>query len=821
MGEYGKALPYFEKALAMKERLYPPDQYNHGHPSLATSLSNLGVLLQAMGEYGKALPYNEKALAMFERLYPPDQYKHGHRSLAIALHNMGFLLQVMREYDKALPYFQKALAMFERLYPPDQFENGHPELVNSISGLGALLDSMGDSAKAMLYYENKRLYPLDQYKDGHPSLARSLNNLGTLLQDMGKYGEALPYYEKALAMNERLYPPDTYKDGHPDLALNINNLGALFKAREENSKALSYFKRGLEFHTRQTAREMLSAPEASALAFLRTLPTIRDAYLFTALGVTEEPVSSVFTRVWPTKGPLLQLASRRHQGALVATAGSTEARAVWQRLVDVRGQLNRLAVEPGANSDERDRRLVPLATEQERLERDLVKYLPALDRHTGLADLGPKNLHAKLEPSTAFIDLFHHAEWEKGELVGYRYQAFVLAPGQDVQRIDLKDAKPIDDSIASWLLSIGRGEDSPAPARLKQLVWDKLAAALPPGTTIVYLCPEGDLTRLPWAALPGSKPNTVLLEDVAVAVVPSGSWLLEQLIYPQKETPGADAPGLAILAVDAIDYGKAPEGQQAKYIPLAETGHEMKRVLEAFGVTYVLQGAAATPAALKERLAKVRYAHFATHGYFDAAAVTAEARRQKEQMEKWRFGLERTTARVGVRQHPFGLVGLALAGANDPKNAGPDGGILTGLGIVDLPLETLKLCVLSACETGLGELTEGESVVGLQRAFHVAGCPNVIGSLWKVDDAATAALMTQFYYELRVKKRPPLLALQHAQLTIYRHPDRIAALAGPRARPDPNAAAALGSTAVSKPGEKRKTTPTILWVAFVLSGVGR
>jgi CHAT domain-containing protein len=224
-----------------------------------------------------------------------------------------------------------------------------------------------------------------------------------------------------------------------------------------------------------------------------------------------------------------------------------------------------------------------------------------------------------------------------------------------------------------------------------------------------------------------------------------------------------------------------------------------------------------TPAALRERLAKARYAHLATHGYFDATGVEAEQKRLKAQLETLQVGAGRETARVGVRQHPLGYVGLALSGANNPTNDG----VLTGLGIVDLPLENLRLCVLSACETGLGELTEGEGVIGLQRAFHVAGCPNVIGSLWKVNDAATAALMAQFYHELRVNKREPLAALRHAQLTVYRHPDRIPALAGERGRPALDAAAKLGSAATTRPDEKAQTTPTKLWAAFVLSGVGK
>ena len=111
--------------------------------------------------------------------------------------------------------------------------------------------------------------------------------------------------------------------------------------------------------------------------------------------------------------------------------------------------------------------------------------------------------------------------------------------------------------------------------------------------------------------------------------------------------------------------------------------------------------------------------------------------------------------------------------------------------------------------------------VGLQRAFHAAGCPDVVGSLWKVSDAATSALMTQFYHELRIKGRAPLAALREAQLTVYRHPERIADLSGERGRPAQEAAAKLGSEVVaSGPGARPKRAATRQWAAFVLSGAG-
>jgi len=109
----------------------------------------------------------------------------------------------------------------------------------------------------------------------------------------------------------------------------------------------------------------------------------------------------------------------------------------------------------------------------------------------------------------------------------------------------------------------------------------------------------------------------------------------------------------------------------------------------------------------------------------------------------------------------------------------------------------------------------------LQRAFHLAGCPNVIASLWKVNDAATAALMAKFYHELWVKKKEPITALREAQLTIYYHPERIPDLAGERGAPKFQAAVAAktAESGASATGEKRADTK--LWAAFVLSGAGK
>src|SRR5262249_4606066 len=160
--------------------------------------------------------------------------------------------------------------------------------------------------------------------------------------------------------------------------------------------------------------------------------------------------------------------------------------------------------------------------------------------------------------------------------------------------------------------------------------------------------------------------------------------------------------------------------------------------------------------------------------------LTQEKQRLQEQLKTWTLPLGDSTTALGGQgaQSPLAYTGLVLAGANAPERAGPGGGVLSGEMIVDLPLEGLRLAVLSACETGLGELTGGQGARDLELAFHPAGCPDVGASPWQVNDRATAVLMAKFYHELWAKGRPPTEALREAQLFVYLRPDLVAELAG-------------------------------------------
>ena len=243
--------------------------------------------------------------------------------------------------------------------------------------------------------------------------------------------------------------------------------------------------------------------------------------------------------------------------------------------------------------------------------------------------------------------------------------------------------------------------------------------------------------------------------------------------------------------------------------------------------TEQLRGEKATTAKVRELLPQARFAHFATHGFFDAAGAARDTNRVQDLYDDRRAGAPALLVGPG-KWNPLLYTGLVFAGANTPVAASKDGGVLPGEVIPELRLDQLYLVDLSACETGLGEESGPEGIQGFQLAFHLAGCPNVVASLWQVNDAATGLLMARFYHELWVNGSPPAEALRQAQLLIYRRPDLVDEWG--KKLPKWNeirAAPRVHETRldeVLKQGVapvRKDRTPAYLWAAFVLSGPGR
>jgi CHAT domain-containing protein len=179
----------------------------------------------------------------------------------------------------------------------------------------------------------------------------------------------------------------------------------------------------------------------------------------------------------------------------------------------------------------------------------------------------------------------------------------------------------------------------------------------------------------------------------------------------------------------------------------------------------VLSGENATEAMFRREAPNYNWLHLATHGFFappELAPVLAASFDDNEHGSS-------VFSRLGIWVAQPGLMsGIALSGSNTRAKADEDDGILTAVEVAGLDLGRAQLVVLSACETGLGAVAGGEGVLGLQRAFQLAGANTCVTSLWKVDEPATQVLMTEFYKNLWEKRLGRLDSLRAAQLAMLR-----------------------------------------------------
>ncbi len=723
-------------------------------------LANYGGLLHRMGDHDEAGREFTRGAGVFTGALATHPFH------ATLLNNHAHLMLTLGKPREALPLLEKALA----IVPPESpaaavFRHNHGRA-------HLLLGKHDEAARSLAAAQSLRRRHGMQ---AHPQYGHGLLLQSALASRRGDVAVALALAEEATAIY-RLSAPT-------NLGVSLRVEAELYLRRGDTAQAARRARVALRTALLDLQKASANLPERQQLARLDAFRAHLGLYL--SLGEAD-----AYAHVLAAKGLILDRQRRAREAARASR--DPRIRTLAQRLDEA---ARRLAAARDPAALRAAQRLV------EDLERELAAWIPEGKEEAA----SPEALSARLPTDAALVDVVAYTRPVPHPTPSLA--AFVSRPGRPSARrggrgegpkappatirVDLGPAAPVEAAVNAWRLAVRRGADhDKAGADLAALLLRPLRPHLA-GVKSLLVSPDGPTARIPWGALPGAKPGTYLIEEMAVAVVPVPRLL------PAR---AADAPASpSLLVVGAVDFDADPRAASPGGASALRSGAETWGLLPAtrgeaddtsasFRAAFTgrasdLRGGDATEAAVRQRLPGRTHVHFATHGFFAPPAD-------------------------GKGHAPPGLLsGLVLAGANRPTPGGDDG-ILTASEVAEMDLSACRLAVLSACETGLGPSAGGEGLLGLQRAFQIAGAHSVVASQWMVPDASTSVLMSRFYSNLWRKGMTRVEALREAQLFLLnhgvRHPDVVRGLTLP------------SGTSTMKARDGR--LPPLYWAAWSLSG---
>jgi CHAT domain-containing protein/Flp pilus assembly protein TadD len=786
-GRYSEAEPLFRQALEMRKRLL-----GNEHPAVALSLNNLAGLYESQGRYSEAEPLYRQTLEMNQRLLEQE-----HPLVAKSLNNLAALYQIQGRYSEAEPLYRQTLEIRQRL-----LGNEHPDVALSLNNLAALYYSQGRYNEAEPLYRQALEMNQRLLGNKHPLVATTLNNLALLYERQGRYSEAEPLYRQALEMRQGLLG-----DKHPDVAGNLNTLAGLYQAQGNPARAVELLSQGMDIEEHNLDILLAVGSERQKQDYMAKLSGTTAATIsLHTKAVPNNPQAArlAFTTILRRKGRILDaftdnLLSLRQNL-------KPEDQASLDKLTTTYSQLAALQYKGAGNTplEQYRKQLTDLEAEVNKLENDL--SYRSLEFRTTSQPVTTEAIQQLIPADAALVELvlykpFNPKATKPDESWGTpRYAAYVLHRSGDLKWVDLGEAAAINQSVTDFrsALQNSSSDIQPVARALDALLMQPIRKLLG-NTRTILLSPDSQLNLIPFAALVDEN-NNYLIENYSISYLTSGRDLLRlQTDAPSRQAPVLLAnpdyanPGnpqtVQIASTKASTAGATTRGSDArrsvdfaqlKFAPLEGTKLEADAIAPLLPNVTVLTQSQATENALKQ-LQAPSILHIATHGFFlqDVECTPASDTRGSfstpATIVPEFVGKGKQVCRPTPRnsENPLLRSGLALAGFN-PRTSGKEDGVLTALEAAGLNLYGTQLVVLSACETGLGDVNNGEGVYGLRRAFVTAGAESQLMSLWKVDDYGTSELMSLYYKRLQNGEgRSEALRqvqLEMMQAPAYQHP---------------------------------------------------
>jgi CHAT domain-containing protein/tetratricopeptide (TPR) repeat protein len=718
LGEYSTARAHYERSLeALRVALGPE------HTQVAMTANNLATLLARSGDHDEALTLYRDSLAVLERALGGE-----HPLIANAKHNLAELDQRLGRNDEALVLYREAIALKEKVLGP-----AHPSLALSLSNLSYLHSDRSEPEAAQPLAERALEIQERAYGAAHVELAYGLISLGRAQAGLGNYAGARATLERALALRQDALGPD-----NPLVVPPLHFLGETQFRAGEPREAFDVALRTEAIarnHLRLTAR---GAPERQALRYAAERFSGLDLAVAIAAEL-QDPALSVagWDALVRSRAVVLDEMATRHRLGTDGDALLREAFAAYgtaaERLVNV------LLRGPGtAPLAQYQLKITELRAAEEAAERRVAAASESMRAALAERELGYRDIAAALPQGTTLAAFARIGGDVRSGLAEASYVAFVVDAGSREPRIvSVGPARDVETAIRRWraemrpeAAALDASRHRVAGERLRELLWDPLGIDSASGRTVLVV-PAGAIHLVNFSALPLPDGRFIAEADVLVHYLASEREVLAQ-------APRAVRSG--VLVVGGADFeatGDALDGPSARAAtcdplsrldlpPLPGSLREARRVASVFRAAPGMRGsvteltrADATKAQFKQQAPGKAIVHVATHGFFASNDCTTGS---------------------SDAANPLRLSGLAFAAAEDPADA-----LLLAEEVATLDLRGARWVVLSGCDTGVGQIEVDEGILGLRRAFRVAGAGTLIMSLWLVEDRSAETFMAALY----------------------------------------------------------------------------
>ena len=757
-GNITDAIQYGTMAMEITKKIF-----GEQHPNYATTLNNLAAFNDDIGKYEEAIRLTNIAIEIKKKTIGEEN-----PSYVTSLNNLALYYSHIKNYEEAIRLGTMAIELKKKI-----MGENNPSFAIALCNLGAYHYHTGNYDEAIRLETRAMEITKETIGEEHPFYSVLVQNLSLMNFKAQKYDEAIRIGNIALGSTKK-----TWGEDHQHYARTQNALAGYYFVVGNYEKTAYYHQLSCKRITAFILKNFASMSYNDRSSFWTLYSHIYSQELpYFAYKVASEPsykgiyAALAYNGLVLTKGLLLN--SEIEIQKLIEQSGDTTFANRYNKIKNDRELLDQLNQMPiAARPKDADSLLEAIETE----ERLLVQSSQALGDYTQKLSISWQDVQRNLNDGDLAIEFATVKDTSAKQLI---YVALVLKKGMTApELVTLYNSDDFYDI---------KTKEYYTTTKLYNLVWKPLAQYLNNAKN-VYFSPAGRIHTIGVEYLTDESGKFFAQKYNTYRLSSTRELALTRQINPSRKATTYGGIKYDFSDDDWQRQKGATDSMQTNYrdIPIiadnlrgggmgylngtrqeSETIAKLLRSAN-YNVT-AMSDAAATEESFKQLSGSgLKVLHIGTHGFYET----------EEDLENANLSFY-TSSNQNDEDRSLSCSGLLFAGANsalDPHKAknipeGVDDGILTAKEISRLDFKGLDLVVLSACQTGLGEIT-GEGVFGLQRGFKKAGAQTIVMSLWKVSDEATQMLMIEFFKNLTAgqPKRAAFLAAQEAVRAKYPNP---------------------------------------------------